>query len=132
VRSGALPGEGGSVCRLADYLDEHGRSSRAGQIPPPEFWAAAAAHASPEDQAMLGIAAHDRGLYRDAAQLHKNAAAAGIIRSAIYLPGRRAAWPAITLPPAGPPPTPISAIRAPWPCCWTGCWPQARTSMQPH
>jgi uncharacterized protein YidB (DUF937 family) len=37
------------------------------------------------DQAELGDAAHDRGLYRDAAQLHKNAAASGSLRSALYL-----------------------------------------------
>ena len=48
---------------------------RASQIPPAEFWSAAAAHASPGDQAALGNAAHARGLYRAAAQLHKNAAA---------------------------------------------------------
>src|SRR5262249_60740213 len=40
---------------------------------------------TPQDQAALGTAAGDRGLYRDAAQLHKNAAAAGIIGSAGYL-----------------------------------------------
>jgi hypothetical protein len=85
MRNGTLAGEGAPACRLADYLDQHGRSSRADEIPPAEFWAAAAAHASPDDQAILGTASHDRGLYRDAAQLHKNAAAAGIIRSAIYL-----------------------------------------------
>jgi hypothetical protein len=37
----------------------------------------AAAHAAPGDQAALGDAAHDRDLYRDAAQLHKHAAASG-------------------------------------------------------
>src|SRR5204862_334159 len=48
---------------------------RKGQLPPASFWAAAANHASPDDQSELGDAAHARGLYRDAAQLHKNAAA---------------------------------------------------------
>jgi hypothetical protein len=71
--------------RLADYLDQHGRAHRAGQIPSSQFWSAAAAHAAPGDQAALGDAAHDRGLYRDAAQLHKNAAASGNPRSAHYL-----------------------------------------------
>jgi Trypsin-like peptidase domain len=37
--------------RLADYLDQHGRAHRVGQIPPAEFWAAAAAHAAPGDGA---------------------------------------------------------------------------------
>jgi uncharacterized protein YidB (DUF937 family) len=61
--------------RLADYLDQHGRHHRKSQFPPEGFWAAAAGYALPGDQARLGDAAHHRGLYRDAAQLHKNAAA---------------------------------------------------------
>jgi hypothetical protein len=79
---------GGPVYRLADYLDQHGRQYRKSQIPPAEFWAAAADHVAPADQAALGDAAHARGLYRDAAQLHKNAAAAGNLRAASYLSGR--------------------------------------------
>ena len=75
----------GPLYRLADYLDQHGRAHRASQIPPAEFWSAAAAHAAPRDQAALGAAAHARGLYRDAAQLHKNAAAAGNPRAVSYL-----------------------------------------------
>ena len=65
----------GPLYRLADYLDQHGRTERKGHIPPAGFWAAAADHACPADQAALGDAAHARGLYRDAAQLRKNAAA---------------------------------------------------------
>ncbi len=76
---------GGPLYRLADYLDQHGRQHRKGQIPPAEFWAAAAAHASLADQAALGDAAHARGLYRDTAQLHKNAAAHGNLVAALYL-----------------------------------------------
>jgi L-rhamnose isomerase len=60
---------------------------RKSQIPPAQFWAAAADHVAPADQAALGDAAHARGLYRDAAQLHKNAAAAGNLRAASYLSG---------------------------------------------
>ena len=71
--------------RLADYLDQYGRARRASQIPPAEFWTAAAAHAASGDQAVLGDAAIDRGLYRDAAQLHKNAAAHGHPRAIDYL-----------------------------------------------
>jgi hypothetical protein len=71
--------------RLADYLDQHGRAHRNSQIPPAGFWTAAADHASPADQATLGDAAHYRGLYRAAAQLHKNAAARGNLRAAAYL-----------------------------------------------
>ena len=76
---------GGPPYRLADYLDQHGRAHRKEQIPPAEFWTAAAGHASSGDQAALGAAADDRGLYRAAAQLHKNAAASGSLRAASYL-----------------------------------------------
>ena len=71
--------------RLADYLEQHGRAHRKGQLPPAGFWAAAARHAFPGDQAALGDAAHDRGLYRAAAQLHKNAAAHGNPNAVFYL-----------------------------------------------
>ncbi len=80
--------DGGPVYRLADYLDQHGRAHRKDQMPPAGFWAAAASHATPADQAALGYAAHARGLYRYAAQLHKNAAASGNLRAADYLSGR--------------------------------------------
>jgi len=70
---GSMAVGAGSLYRLADYLDQHGGAHRASQIPPAEFWAAAAAHAAPGEQAVLAAAA--RGLYRDAAQLYKNAAA---------------------------------------------------------
>jgi len=76
---------GGPLYRLADYLDQHGRTDRKGQIPPPGFWHAAATHAFPADQAALGYAAHARGLYRVAAQLRKNAAARGNLESVFYL-----------------------------------------------
>ena len=74
--------------RLADYLDQHGRHLRKSRFPPAGFWAAAN-HASPGDQARLGDAAAARGLYRDAAQLHKNAAAYGNLRAVFYLSGPR-------------------------------------------
>jgi Trypsin-like peptidase domain len=75
----------GPLYRLADYLDQHGRIHRYGEIPPPDFWAAAADHASPGDQATLGDAADARGLYRAAAQLNKNAAARGNMAGVFYL-----------------------------------------------
>ena len=62
---------------VADYLDQHGRAQRVSQIPPPEFWAAAAVHATSGEQVALAEAADIRGLYRPAAQLLKNAAAHG-------------------------------------------------------
>jgi hypothetical protein len=76
---------GGPLYRLADYLDQYGRTHRRGQFPLAGFWAATADHASPADQAALGAAAHARGLYRVAAQLHKNAAAFGNLDAVLYL-----------------------------------------------
>ncbi|MFD8809570.1 hypothetical protein ACFVZ6_28930, partial [Streptomyces sp. NPDC059597] len=67
---------------LADYLDQHGRHHRAGTIPPIDFWTAAARHAHPADLTALGDAAWNRGLYRDAAQLHKHATTHGNPRAA--------------------------------------------------
>ena len=93
--SPAAGAAGGPLYRLADYLDQHGRAHRASQIPPAEFWSAAAAHAAPGDQAALGDAAHARGLYRDAAQLYKNAAASGNPHAAFYLADP---WPALRRP----------------------------------
>ena len=84
-RPGGMAASEGPLYRLADYLDQHGRALRASQIPPAEFWSAAAVHGAPSGQAALGDAAHARGLYRDAAQLHKNAAASSNSRAALYL-----------------------------------------------
>ncbi|MFD9461993.1 hypothetical protein [Streptomyces sp. NPDC060027] len=67
--------------RLADYLDQHGRH-RADQIPPIDFWNAAATYAHAADLTGLGNAAWSRGLYRDAAQLYKQATAQGIPQAA--------------------------------------------------
>ena len=67
----------GPLYRLADYLEQHGHRTRAEEIPPIDFWTAASTHAFLTDQAALGHAALDRGLYHDAAQLLKNAAAQG-------------------------------------------------------
>ena len=75
--------------RLADYLDQHGRAHRTGQFPPAGLWAAAANHAFPSDQAALGHAAVARGLYRDAAQLHKKAAGRGNLDAVLYLSNPR-------------------------------------------
>jgi uncharacterized protein YidB (DUF937 family) len=97
---------GGPTYRLADWLDQHGRARRASQIPPAQFWAGAAAYATPADQVALGDAAHRRGLYRAAAQLNK-AAAAGDLRAAVWLarpPG---------YPPADPGPAHWAATHAP-------------------
>ena len=63
--------------QLADYLDQHGRRARGEEIPPQLFWAAAASHADPADLTTLAGAAKVRGLYRDAADLGKQASANG-------------------------------------------------------
>ncbi|OXM58814.1 hypothetical protein CFP71_00760 [Amycolatopsis thailandensis] len=71
--------------RLADYLDQWGRMHRADQVPGLDFWAAVADHGRPDDQTSLGWSAWLRGLYRDAAQLYKNAAAHGDLEAAYRL-----------------------------------------------
>ncbi|MFI5066435.1 MAG: hypothetical protein ACHP9Z_20995 [Streptosporangiales bacterium] len=75
----------GPIYRLADYLDQYGRAHRREEIPPSEFWAAAAAYAVPADQAALGEAAWGRGHFRAASQLNKNAAVSGNPRAARFL-----------------------------------------------
>ncbi|WP_378730596.1 hypothetical protein [Nocardia brasiliensis] len=79
------PGPGTPVYQLADFLDQYGRRERANTIPPIGFWEAAAAHARPGDQHALAQAAWARGLYRDAAQLWKNAADHGHTTAATEL-----------------------------------------------
>ncbi|WP_433755819.1 hypothetical protein [Nocardia sp. CA-135398] len=73
---------GEPVYQLADYLEQFGRSERANLIPPIGFWEAAAAHTQPNHQHTFADAASDRGLYRDAAQLWKNATGHGEIEAA--------------------------------------------------
>ncbi|MEU5200934.1 hypothetical protein AB0G86_44015, partial [Streptomyces scabiei] len=75
----------GPQYRLADYLEQHGRRHRGEMIPPIDFWTAATAHAHPTDLTTLGDAAWSRGLYRDAAQLHKHATTHGSPRAASAL-----------------------------------------------
>jgi hypothetical protein len=70
-------GSGVAGYQLADYLDQHARNHRTDQIPPAEFWDTAARHAHPADLEILGDAAWERGLYRQAVQLLKTVAAHG-------------------------------------------------------
>ena len=66
---------------------------RTSQIPPAGVLGRSGrATPAPGDQAALGDAAHARGLYRDAAQLHKNAAARGNLQRR-FLPQRPSALP---------------------------------------
>jgi hypothetical protein len=62
------------VYQLADYLEQHGRRTRRDHIPPAPFWAAAS-RLGPGGPAALARAAENRGLFRDAARLYKQAAA---------------------------------------------------------
>ncbi|MFE2823459.1 hypothetical protein [Streptomyces sp. NPDC059271] len=93
---------------LADYLDQHGRHHRAETIPPIDFWTAAAAHAHHADLTALGTAAWDRGLYRDAAQLHKRATTHGSPHAAEHLVNNLH-----TLHPGDPHPAQWAAAYAP-------------------
>ncbi|TDD27199.1 hypothetical protein E1287_35075 [Actinomadura sp. KC06] len=64
--------------RLADYLDQHGRSERKLLSPPAPFWDAATHHAyTSEYLVALSRAAESRGRYRHAADLFQKAADAG-------------------------------------------------------
>ena len=75
----------GPTYRLADYLDQYGRSARCGELPPSAFWMAATSYADPGDLGALGGAARARGLYRDAAQFCKDACAHGDASAAFLL-----------------------------------------------
>jgi hypothetical protein len=79
------PAGGRPEYRLADYLDQWGRTHRDHHVPGLDFWAAVADHGRPNDQTSLGRAAWARGLYRDAAQLHKNATTHGDLTAACWL-----------------------------------------------
>ena len=81
VRSTTDPPQG-QTYKLADYLEQHGRSARHDQVPPETFWTAAASYADPGELTTLGHAALNRGRYRDAVQLYKHAAAYGDISAA--------------------------------------------------
>ncbi|MEV6824778.1 hypothetical protein [Amycolatopsis sp. NPDC051102] len=71
------PEPGEPLYRLADYLDQYGRTQRADHIPPVGFWTAAVLSAKPESLASLARSAWARGLYRDAVEINKKAAELG-------------------------------------------------------
>ncbi|WP_101254099.1 tetratricopeptide repeat protein [Streptomyces barkulensis] len=76
---GAVPASGaGPVFRLADYLEQHGHTTRRHLCPPASFWHAAADHlANAADLVALARAAEDRHRYRHTAELYCAAASAG-------------------------------------------------------
>ena len=74
--------------RPADYLDQHGRRTRADQPGPVELWDALAAYTvSTPDLQRLGIAARHYGLDRHAISLWTTAAASGSAYAAARLIG---------------------------------------------
>ena len=89
---------------LADYLDQHSHHTRHAIIPPLDFWVACETLTDRVELRELGNAAEARGILRNAARLHKSAAALGdtkaaarLVRRLHYLdPGTTsAAWPLI-------------------------------------
>jgi len=79
-------GNGTVGYRVAGYLDQHGRRTRADQLGPTSLWDGLAAHvSSTSDLGRLAQAARDRGLYRHAASLWTAAAAAGRTDAAAQL-----------------------------------------------
>jgi hypothetical protein len=76
------PGEPDSDYRLADYLEQHGRSERRAVIPPSGFWAACDTLADPGELRELGNGAGSRGLLFQAARLLKRAVMHGDARAA--------------------------------------------------
>jgi len=98
-----VTGAGTARYRLADYLDQYGRRTRADQAGTASLWDALAGHAGETgigDLNRLAQAARDRGLYRHAAALRTAAAARGSTQAATRLvaqlgqgdAARAAAW----------------------------------------
>ena len=121
----------GPLYRLADYLLQHGRRSRRDQTPPDNFWIALCRYADPDDLVVVADAAEDRGLYRYAALLYKEAAlvgrpyaAASLIRllHRVQQPSTLAAadWAAAQVSLDGP-----EGVGLP---CWERCGRQVRVS----
>ncbi|MFE2473192.1 helix-turn-helix domain-containing protein [Streptomyces mirabilis] len=85
VASRAAAG-GGPMFRLADYLEQHGRTSRHLVCPPASFWHAAHAHLTrPDDLNNLAMAAQDRHRLQWAHHLRYRAAAAGSAHALVQL-----------------------------------------------
>ncbi|MFK3680039.1 hypothetical protein ACI2IP_20120 [Microbacterium sp. NPDC090218] len=72
-----LPSSPAPAYRLADYLEQHGRSQRSLLCPPASFWRAACGLTAPDDRVALGEAARLRWRLHTAAQLFRTPAEAG-------------------------------------------------------
>ncbi|MEU4409957.1 trypsin-like peptidase domain-containing protein, partial [Streptosporangium sp. NPDC023963] len=79
------PAPGPPVYRLADYLEQTGRTARAGHYPPETFWTAATQLTSADTLHTLGHAARNRGLLQTAAHLWKHATRLGHPEAALHL-----------------------------------------------
>ncbi|MFI2204250.1 tetratricopeptide repeat protein [Streptomyces sp. NPDC020192] len=77
----------GPCLRLADYLDQYGRTSRRGAAVPEALWNALVDHAAPGDRLKLAREARDRGLLRIAARLYGAAVADGDTTALLALAG---------------------------------------------
>jgi hypothetical protein len=75
----------GLAYRLADYLEQHARRERRVVIPPPGFWRSCEALTDPGELRVLGDAARDRGLLRQASRLYKRAAVLGDAEAIVLL-----------------------------------------------
>ncbi|MGO4456601.1 hypothetical protein AB4039_04625 [Streptomyces sp. M-16] len=65
--------------QLADYLEQHGHTTRRGFVPRSEFWDAVALHANGDDLIALAESAENRCRTRIAFELYRRAAEAGSI-----------------------------------------------------
>ncbi|MFJ9893644.1 hypothetical protein ACIQPR_09965 [Streptomyces sp. NPDC091280] len=85
----------GPMFRLADYLEQHGRTARRHLCPPASFWHAHTHLADPGDLVRLARAAHERHRLQWAFHLYRKAADSGIVGLFSYLATIRywvAAW----------------------------------------
>ncbi|MEU1455704.1 tetratricopeptide repeat protein [Streptomyces avermitilis] len=84
------PQPAGTMFRLADYLEEHGRSTRSSLCPPASFWDAAHAHLTdPDDLDVLVEAAENRHRLEWAHHLRHRAASLGSVNALYVLAGMR-------------------------------------------
>ncbi|MFJ3099102.1 helix-turn-helix domain-containing protein [Streptomyces hydrogenans] len=89
-RRASSPPSAGPTVRLADYLEQHGRTTRSHLCPPASFWHAAHTHLThPDDLHHLTQEAHTRLRRQWAHHLRHRAAAHGSITAMLELARRR-------------------------------------------
>ena len=132
-RAGQYPADGrpAAHCTGSRTTSTSTAARAAAPVPPAGILGRRRRSRRAHDQAVLADAAYGRGLYRDAAQLYKNAVS-GNLSAALYLAdlsGGLRTDPALR---TGPPPTPPSTTRTAWPGSWGACGRRARTSRPPR